>query len=619
MPVCLLPDTVIDQIAAGEVVERPAAVVKELLENSLDAGATRLRVHLQAGGCDLIRITDNGHGMGRDDALMSLERHATSKIQSIEDLVQVRSFGFRGEAVPSIASVSRFELRTRPQGQEVGTLIQVEGGAVTEVRDVGCAEGTEINVRELFYNVPVRRSFLRTAATELGHCVEAVTRQLLLRPQVDVLVLHNRREHLRLPATSDRLQRARDVLGDSGERLLPISFEVQGIEVEGFVAPPSSHQASSKGVYLYVNGRYVRDAVVRRGVREAFQGLLPAGRHPVAVIEVRVPGSHVDVNVHPSKIEVRFLNPRAVSDAVSSGLREALRRGESRKRGPETGFDKRSQPESTLPLPGLAAHPSDDPAFVERARESMPAWHQAMVSEPSIRPELGGYPDNASPGTQPEPKAQASAAEGAVQAPEPEAEPPTEPTASLPAESSAPAPALPPQEPTLALVDPELLLAGDLACAALDGELVVLDLRAVRATLIARELQSGGEPERLLMPVVCTLGRAVAAKLVAWQEPLESIGISITSFGPGEVAVKRRPASLADLPWAESLPALAELLPAKPGALPERAVEHLAASPRQPVVDLDEARAWLRRGASLPLVAPYAVRFPARALRGLIP
>lgn len=612
MPVRLLPDAVVDQIAAGEVVERPAAVVKELVENSLDAGSTRLRVHLEAGGRDLVRVLDDGHGMGRQDALMCLERHATSKIQAIEDLVHVRSFGFRGEAIPSIASVSRFELTTRPAEDEVGTLIQVAGGAVQAVRDAGCPPGTDIKVRDLFFNVPVRRSFLRTAATELGHCTEAVLRQVILRPEVDVLVLHHGRDHLRLSAVPDRVQRARDVLGSVAERLRPVRFQAHGVQVEGLVAPPSAHQSSSKGVYLYVNGRYVRDAVLRRGLREAFQGLLPAGRHPVAVIEVRVAGEEVDVNVHPSKIEVRFRNPRDVSEVLASGLREALRRPEPRQRSATTGFDKRARaPEGTLPLPGLAPHPSDDPGFVERAPATGPSWLAELVAEPSAAP---------SPSPTLDPKASIPSAPPAERAASaPTVTPPVAPTPSPAPSPEEGGPSVDPAAPRLADVVPQLLLAGDLACASVEGELVLIDLRAVRAALVERSLREGGAPERLLLPVVCTLGRSAAGRLVAWREPLDDIGLSLTAFGPGEVAVKRRPALLGGVSWPELLVALAEVLPASPQDLPVAALHLLARTPQVPLATLDQAVALVEQGASLPLAPPFAVCMPSRALRGLIP
>ena len=278
MAVRLLEDALIDQIAAGEVVERPASVVKELVENSLDAGAVTLRIRLEEGGRSLIRITDDGHGMDEHDAVLCLERHATSKIRSLEDLVHVRSLGFRGEAIPSIASVSRFELQTRRAEDPAGVKVSVEGGVLRGVSQVGCAPGTRVTVRSLFYNLPVRRAFLRTAPTELGHCLDAVVREILTRPQVDVLVSHGSHEVLRAPSAPDLHSRARALLGKVAEGLREVSFEDRGIAVSGLISPVGVHQGSNRGVHLYVNGRHVRDPVLRRALREAYQGIVPRGR-----------------------------------------------------------------------------------------------------------------------------------------------------------------------------------------------------------------------------------------------------------------------------------------------------------------------------------------------------
>ena len=325
MPVRLLPDKLINQIAAGEVVERPASVVKELLENALDAEATVVRVELRGGGRGLIRVVDNGSGMSKADALNSLERHATSKIATLEDLAVVSSLGFRGEAVPSIASVSRFSMLTRRAGDDVGTKIVVDGGVVKGVEAAGAVAGTEITARSLFFNVPARRKFLRTARTELSHCVDVVARQALVLPEVDFEVIHDGRTVLRAPAVTGRALRVRALLGPEASRLIEFESSKHGFTVRGFVSPVGVHRSTQKGAsYLYVNGRYLRDQVMRRGILEAYRGLVPKGRYPVVVIEVLVEPSRVDVNAHPAKLEVRFRDPRDLIDAVTTGVREAL-------------------------------------------------------------------------------------------------------------------------------------------------------------------------------------------------------------------------------------------------------------------------------------------------------
>lgn len=321
----ILEDRLVNQIAAGEVIERPAAALKELVENSLDAGATRIHVQLEAGGRNLVRVIDNGRGMDDADSLMCLERHGTSKIRGEEDLFRVSSLGFRGEALPSIASVSRFELLTRPEASREGQKIVVDGGKLRSRAPAGCPEGTQISVRNLFYNMPVRRKFLRTVPTELGHCAEAVISQALIRPEVDWTLEHNGQVLLRAPVAVDRKERAADLLKGQGLALFPVSFSVGDLEVEALLSPVGVHQAAAKGsLYLFVNGRYVRDALVRKAVREAYRHIVPKGRFPVVVLEVRVPPEDVDVNIHPSKTEVRFRHGRDMVQAVSQGLRDAL-------------------------------------------------------------------------------------------------------------------------------------------------------------------------------------------------------------------------------------------------------------------------------------------------------
>jgi DNA mismatch repair protein MutL len=321
----ILEDRLVNQIAAGEVIERPAAALKELVENSLDAGATRIQVQLEAGGRNLIRVVDNGRGMDDADALMCLERHGTSKIRGEEDLFRVASLGFRGEALPSIASVSRFELLTRPSAHREGQKVVVDGGKLRIREPAGCPEGTQVSVRSLFFNVPVRRKFLRTVPTELGHCAEAVISQALIRPEVDWTLEHNGQVLVRAPVVASRQERAAELLKGHGRALFPVNFKSGDLEVEALISPVGVHQAAAKGsLYLFVNGRYVRDALVRKAVREAYRHIVPKGRFPVVVLEVRVPPEHVDVNIHPSKSEVRFRFGRDMVQAVSQGLRDAL-------------------------------------------------------------------------------------------------------------------------------------------------------------------------------------------------------------------------------------------------------------------------------------------------------
>ena len=321
----ILEDKIVNQIAAGEVVERPAAVLKELIENSLDANARCIEVSLERGGRNLLAVADDGHGMDAADALMCLERHGTSKIRDANDLYKIASLGFRGEAVPSIAAVSRFNIVTRQHDSDVGTKVVVEGGVIKAREPVGCPIGTKISAGNLFYNVPVRRKFLRTVNTELSHCLEMVISQALIRPDVDWTVAHDGRVVLRAPVAKSRKERAATLLKGHGRALVPVSFESGELSVEALISPVGVHQGGAKGsLYLYVNGRYVRDPLIRKAVREAYRHIVPKGRFPVVVMEITLPPDEVDVNIHPTKVEVRFQNGRDMVRAVSEGLREGL-------------------------------------------------------------------------------------------------------------------------------------------------------------------------------------------------------------------------------------------------------------------------------------------------------
>ena len=322
----VLPDDLANQIAAGEVVERPASVVKELVENALDAGARRVRVDIESGGVELVRVADDGAGMEREDARLAVLRHATSKLATVEDLAAIRSFGFRGEALPSIASVSRFSLRTRRSGDAEGTLVRIEGGGVTEVGPAGCAAGTVVEVRELFFNVPARRKFLKSTATESARVSEVVEAAALGEPGVTLILARDGkvvREWLR---AASREERARDVF--AGEQLATAVGERGPLRVEAYLSRPERARTGATWLQVFVNGRPVRDRALARSVALAYGSVLESGRYPVGVAYLDLPAELVDVNVHPQKAEVRFADSRAVSDAlfkiVGNGVRVAF-------------------------------------------------------------------------------------------------------------------------------------------------------------------------------------------------------------------------------------------------------------------------------------------------------
>ncbi|MEW6213016.1 MAG: DNA mismatch repair endonuclease MutL [Acidobacteriota bacterium] len=322
----VLPDSVANKIAAGEVVERPSSVVKELLENALDASARRIDIEIESGGKRLIRVVDDGEGMTRDDAILAFERHATSKLRSADDLDQITTLGFRGEALPSIASVSRLFLRTKTAQDEAGTEVEFNGGKLVAVRDVACPGGTEMEVRDLFFNIPARRKFLKSDATESFHITNLVQHYALANHQLSFLLVNNGREAIRVSPVQTLKERAYQILGSSLlGKLVEVSLEAEGLKIVGFVSNPQEQRSSKDAQYLFVNRRFVRDQLISRGLGEAYRSMMPSGVYPAAVLFIELPPTEVDVNVHPAKTEVRFLRENLALGFVRDAVTEALR------------------------------------------------------------------------------------------------------------------------------------------------------------------------------------------------------------------------------------------------------------------------------------------------------
>lgn len=505
MAIRKLDDTVIDRIAAGEVVERPASVLKELVENAIDAGATRIDIELRGGGTDRVRVVDDGCGMDRADAALCIERHATSKIRTDDDLLSVATLGFRGEAIPSIASVSHFELITRRGDEPIGTRIAIDHGRRLAIEDAGGPPGTAITVDRLFEHIPARRKFLRADGTELAHCQEAVVRQVLIRPDLDVRVVHQGREILRASKARDLAARA-SVLGDRGRGLIAIEHDARGAHVEGLIGLPGVHVAdAASGIYLFVNGRFVRDTILRRAVAEAYEGLLPRGRHPIVVLHVRVGAGAVDVNVHPAKTEVRFRDPvdvlQAVSAAIRSGLdrRPAIAKPTPQDASPGLWTGPASDPWRAPPTPSsVPAHPDDDPRLLIARAPATISTAQTPVIDP-----IGEAISRAIPTPQV------------------------------------------PRDPAWARLAPVGDLGAWLACA--DGDALVLVDRRIAAQAIARhglrhDQRSGAiATERLSPVVVGEVGAAAADRLVAIDAALRDHGVSVDRVGAGTVALTHLP------------------------------------------------------------------------------
>jgi len=321
----ILPEILSNKIAAGEVVERPASIVKELVENALDAGSSRIMVEVRKGGRSLIRVSDNGVGMSSDDAMLSLERYATSKIYTDGDLFAINTLGFRGEALPSIAAVSKFCLVTRDDTSSSGTEIIVHGGTIQKVSEIGAPQGTMVTAEHLFFNMPARRKFLKTVTTEMGHIVDAITKIALGWPDVQFKLTHNEKLVKNWPATGDSVDRIADVLGiDIKDDLCNIKLSADNLTIAGWISSARNTRKTSRGIHLYVNGRVVRDRIIQHALFEGYSGRLVKGQFPLAVIFIHVPYDQVDVNVHPAKHEVRFAQQKNVHDAVRRAVAEAL-------------------------------------------------------------------------------------------------------------------------------------------------------------------------------------------------------------------------------------------------------------------------------------------------------
>src|SRR5689334_18240642 len=312
----VLPDHLSNLIAAGEVVERPASVAKELVENAIDAGATRIVIDVESGGRRLLKIADDGEGMTRDDAILAFERHATSKISKAEDLAAIGTLGFRGEALASIASVARVDLMTCTKDAATATRVTIEGGRMRDVRDAAHPRGTTISVRDLFFNTPARRKFLRSEATESYHLTNLVTHYALAHPEIAFTFVNNGREVVRAAPAKDLRERAYQIFGaEFLENLLEVNCgDAQLARVTGFVSAPRDRRTSRDSQYLFVNRRFVRDRMIGRALSEGYRSILPYGVYPAALLFIETPLEEVDVNVHPAKTEVRFRRPAAVAD-----------------------------------------------------------------------------------------------------------------------------------------------------------------------------------------------------------------------------------------------------------------------------------------------------------------
>ena len=380
----LLPEALASQVAAGEVVERPASVVKELVENSIDAGATTIEIRVQRGGIALIRVTDDGSGMNRDDALMCLERNATSKIRTKEDLAAILTLGFRGEAMPSIASVSKFRLTTREPDALTGTEVIVNGGRIASVKDCGEPPGTQIEVRSLFYNLPARRKFLRTETTEYSHLEQVIKTQAIAHEKIRFSLVRDERLAFQLPATTSLRERIGGLVGeDLAGRLLEIEPTThKNVTIRGFIGPPGMGRSDKRQQLSFLNGRPVEAAIISRGLREGYHTALMKGQYPVTFLFIETDPSAVDVNVHPAKREVRFHDGFAVQDAIIGAVQLTLRERMTRPVSGVgfTGNTPAPEPRSLIVQDELL--PAHDRYQLRKDRGDSPKTDPAPVQQP---------------------------------------------------------------------------------------------------------------------------------------------------------------------------------------------------------------------------------------------
>lgn len=498
--ITILPEIITNKIAAGEVVERPASVIKELIENSLDAGAKDISVEISAGGRRLIKITDNGHGMSREDALLSLERHATSKIRTDSDLEEISTLGFRGEALPSIASVSRFRLASRETGSTEGTEITVEGGRVRDVKACGMAPGTVIYVEQLFFNTPARLKFMRSAETETGHVADTVARMAVSRPDVAFTCISDGKELLRVQR-GDLMRRMVQALGkDASSNLHQVEFTGDNIKISGFLSAPMTVRSSSSSIFTYINGRFVRDKVIQHAIMQAYRGVIDRGRYPVVALFIELSSGEVDVNVHPTKHEVRFRRQTIVHDSIQSALENVLRNS-----------------------PWLSHRPlqiKPEPATVSKAYlERIASAAQASLSLPVNRSEHYSYRNDLLP-------AQTRVSE------------PVAPFMPEPATSKQQA-----YFSSLAVIGQfhsEYILCQS------GNELIVIDQHAACERVAYQRLKKqfeadGVESQRLLFPETVELSFTDAATAIRFNKELSQIGLELEPFGGNTVIISSIP------------------------------------------------------------------------------
>jgi DNA mismatch repair protein MutL len=551
----VLPQHLVNMIAAGEVVERPASVVKELLENALDAGATEIELTVEDGGRRLVQVRDNGVGMAAEDLALAFRPHATSKIAAPDDLRAIATMGFRGEALASIAAIAHTRITSAPRdgdGDAAGAEVRASGETVEPVRPAAAEPGTVVAVGDLFFNTPGRRGFLRSAATEFGHVVEQVARVALPRCDVGFTVLHNGRTTHRLPPTDSLRRRAADLFSeDLAAAMIELPGRAErGVRISGLAGTPAASRTSTKWQYFFVNGRYVRDRLLSHALREAYRGRMEPSRSPVAFLFIRLDPEDVDVNVHPAKTEVRFRDGQRIHSQLLAVLRETLDRADLSAPAdlqgpePETPAVDRQAAREVLAEPDAEGDEDDDRrrslkrALREFFESSSARQTRLEFPAPSSAPPAGRLPASG-PGAGLTPPAPPAAAPPPSDAPQGGTGQPEEP-----APASEQAPPAAPVASALQIHD-SYIIAGTA-----DG-LAIIDQHALHERILYEELRrrfdaDGLLGQRLLLPETVRVSAAEQALLAEHADLLGRLGLEVSSFGPDTVAVQLLPSLLAE-------------------------------------------------------------------------
>lgn len=561
-----LPANVVNKIAAGEVIERPASVVKELIENSVDSGATRIDVEIEQGGSGLIRVVDDGSGIAGDQLLLALTSHATSKIRSDEDLFRVRTLGFRGEALASIAAVSRMQIRSRTPAAS-GAQIETTHPEEPQVTPCGCPLGTTVEVRDLFFNTPVRRKFLRTTQTEIGHITESFSRLALAYPAIHFTLSHNSRVLHELPPADSRKGRIRTFFGDDlADGLIEVYGEDEELRVSGYAADPGHSRGNNRMQFLFLNGRFIRDRSLQHALNEAYRGLLMTGRYPICFLTMQMPAEMVDVNVHPTKLEVRFQDGGRIyshllgtlrTQFLNTDLTAKVQTGHASPSG-ESGANSASRPTSptdsgspfALPtsLAGPNAGDETSPAHVSEFR--LPAHVvQGLTTESHPLSNPHALTQGGNRLTHFTERPPAADLPNGIQSHRSEPAGATESAAAM------------------------QVLNRYLIAESPDGVLVI-DQHALHERILYEEIRTkvlakAVETQALLVPEPVDLSPAEAASVLGQTELLEQLGIRVEAFGGDTVLISSYPAMLANWSPAELLRTVAEQLTSA-GKAPER-------------------------------------------------